>query len=79
MRKTLIVLAVLAVLLGGCQGVRLNAEYSQLLDKTAALSAESARRAEANELTTVQMVEVLVKQAETWAMFQAGRDGKATP
>jgi len=42
MKRALCVLAVLIVLLAGCSGVIMNAEYSQLLDKTAALSAETA-------------------------------------
>jgi len=59
----------------GCGGVQLNAEYSQLLDQTAVLSAETARRAEAGGLTTEQMVAALRYQADCWASFRDGRDG----
>ena len=43
MRTYLCVAVVLAVVLGGCSGVILNAQYSQLLDETTALSVETAR------------------------------------
>jgi hypothetical protein len=60
----------------GCSGVWMNAEYSQLLDRTAALSAEAALRARSGELTGEQMTDALVKQAETWRRFQDARDGR---
>ena len=75
MKRTLMVLMALAVLLAGCSGVVLNAEYSQLLDQTAALSAETARRAEAGELSPDEMVAALKAQAETWQRLRHARDG----
>jgi uncharacterized lipoprotein YmbA len=78
MKRALCVLAVLIVLLAGCSGVIMNAEYSQLLDKTAALSAETARRAEAGNLTPPEMVDALKAQADVWQKFKDARDGKAS-
>ena len=73
-KEWLLVLAVAAAM-AGCSGVILNAEYSQLLDRTAALSAETARRAEANALTGDQMKQALGAQAGIWARFRDARDG----
>ena len=67
----------LTALLAGCSGVILNAEYSQLLDKTAALSAETARRADANSLPVADMKTALRKQASVWRQFKDARDGIA--
>ena len=76
--KKLIIIAVLlaGVLAAGCNGVTLNAEYSQLLDYTAALSDETARRAAAGKLSQAEMTAALAKQAATWRMFQDTRDGR---
>jgi hypothetical protein len=63
------------VLLTGCNGVQLSAEYSTLLDKSAALSAEAANRAEAGTLSEADKTAILRKQATTWALFQNARDG----
>jgi len=65
-----------AILLAGCSGVWMNAEYSKLLDKTAALSAETAERAEAGKLSEAEMKESLAKQAETWLTFKKAKDGE---
>lgn len=62
----------------GCSGVTMNAQYSQLLDRTAALSAETAARAEQGKLTEAQKTAALSAQAMTWQMFRDARDGKAT-
>jgi len=70
------VMVLMVVVMGGCSGVWMNAEYSQLLDETEALSTESARRAEAAEFTTEQMVEALKMQASVWGRFQDARDGQ---
>ena len=78
MKKMLIVL-VLAVLVSGCSGVILSPKYSALLDKTAALSAETAVRAQGGELSEADKTAALVKQAQVWKEFQAARDGKVTP
>ena len=65
----------LAASLPGCNGVVLSAEYSKLLDDTADLSAETARRANAGTLEIELMTAALAKQARTWYEFQCGRDG----
>lgn len=71
-------LAIVAfVLLTGCNGVQLSAEYSTLLDKSAALSNEAATRAEAGTLSEADKTAILRKQATTWQLFQDARDGKA--
>ncbi|MCD4699556.1 MAG: hypothetical protein K8R91_03170 [Phycisphaerae bacterium] len=77
----LLVLCLLSVLVilpvvAGCGGVIMNAEYSALLDKTTALSTETALRAGDGALTTEQMKVALLKQAETWQKFKDARDGK---
>ena len=77
----LLVLCLLMALLilpfiAGCSGVWMNAEYSTLLDKTTALSTETALRAKDGVLTTEQMTVALLKQAETWQKFKAAKDGK---
>jgi len=71
----IVVLACLAAILPGCNGVVLSAEYSKLLDDTADLSAETARRANAGTLEVELMTAALAKQARTWYEFQCGRDG----
>ncbi len=76
MKRALLVMVVVApLILAGC-GVVVNAKYSELLDKTAVLSAETARRAEAGDLTPEEMVAALKRQAETWQRFRDARDGK---
>jgi PBP1b-binding outer membrane lipoprotein LpoB len=75
--RTVIVMLLLAVLMAGCSGVIMNATYSNMLDQTVALSAETAKRADANQLNTQQMKDALRYQAQTWAYFQKARDGKA--
>ena len=73
-----IVLAVvMAIGLAGCNGVIMNAEYSQLLDETAALSNETAIRAGFGRLDANQMGEALRLQADVWEKFRAARDGRA--
>lgn len=76
MKRIAFVLLILA-LLPGCSGVILSAKYSDLLDTTAALSAETARRAAGGELTAEQIQQSLDRQAATWRLFQDARDGKA--
>ena len=76
MRRALLVMVlVVPLLVSGC-GVWTNARYSELLDRTAVLSAETARRAEAGELAPEEMVAALKLQAETWQRFRDARDGK---
>jgi hypothetical protein len=74
-RALLVMVLVIPLILAGC-GVVVSAKYSELLDKTAVLSAETARRAEAGELTSEEMVAALKRQAETWQRFRDARDGK---
>ena len=76
MRQTLILIIVAALLVGGCSGVIMNAEYSQLLDETAALSAETADRAEQGKLSSEEMAQALRLQATAWQKFRDARDGK---
>jgi len=73
--KRAILAAVVVLALAGCNGVQLSAEYSTLLDKSAALSAEAANRAEAGQLSEADKTAILRKQATTWQLFQNARDG----
>ena len=73
--KRIALVAVLLLLLSGCSGVIMNAEYGQLLDKTAALSAQTADRAEAGSLSPGEMTQALVLQAQTWQKFKDAKDG----
>jgi hypothetical protein len=75
MRYLAMVVVVGIVLCSGC-GVILNSEYSTLLDQSAALSIETAKRADAGALSQPEMVAALKYQANTWTLFQGGRDGK---
>ena len=77
MRRTIVALALVGVLsLAGCRGVIMNAEYSALLDHTAALSLETAARAEGGQLAPADMAQALTSQAVAWQKFQDARDGK---
>lgn len=75
--KRLMFVVLFAAVLGGCSGVMLNAEYSQLLDETAALSRETADRAAAGKLDPNQMSAALTYQAGVWQRFRDARDGTA--
>ena len=77
MRMVLVVSILCATVLAGCGGVWMNAEYSRLVDETAALSAETARRAEGRELDPNQMAAALRAQACVWGKLVDARDGKA--
>ncbi len=76
MKRFLIICVVLGML-SGCNGVILNATYSDLLDTTATLSDATATKAEGGELTPAQMTSALRGQAKVWKRFQDARDGKA--
>jgi hypothetical protein len=65
-------------LLTGCSGVQMNARYSELLDKTAMLSAPTAATAREGRLTEEQKTQALEAQARTWQLFRDARDGKAS-
>ncbi len=73
--KKLILMLCLGLMLAGCNGVILNTEYSKLLNTTADLSIETARRANAGTLSPDLMKAALSAQAGTWYKFQCGRDG----
>jgi len=78
MKKWIAVACAAAVLLSGC-GVVMDAKYSKLLDRTTAISMETARRAKAGTLTPLEMSVSLQHQAVAWRLFQDARDGKAEP
>ena len=71
-----IALLLMAVLLSGCSGVMMNAEYSNLLDQTVAMSDAAAVRAKAGTLDNESMIRCLELQALTWRRFQDARDGE---
>lgn len=74
-----ILVIMLLFCLFGCNGVTLSPTYSTLLDQTAALSQDTATRAQAGTLTQAQETQALVGQAATWQLFRSARDGNATP
>ena len=74
-----LIVVVILIALAGCNGVNLSPKYSQLLDETAALSNDTATKAEAGVLTSDQKTTSLRGQATVWQEFRDGRDGKATP
>lgn len=75
MAKAFGLMLVLVMFGAGC-GVWCSAEYSVLLDKTAAISSETAIRAQAGTLSSAEMTQALVLQAETWQRFRDARDGQ---
>ncbi|MHC4717524.1 MAG: hypothetical protein ACYS5V_11175 [Planctomycetota bacterium] len=79
MKRTIIAILLLLALTAsaGCGGVILSPRYSRLLDDTAAISAETARRAEAGDLSAEEMARALSRQADVWRKFQQARDGEA--
>ena len=72
-----VVLVVLVGLLAGCNGVILSPTYSQLLDQTAAWTAQAAAQAENGTLDEQQMKACLKSSADHWQKFKDARDGKA--
>ncbi len=76
MKRLIIVVVFCTVLLTGCSGVWMNATYTRLLDETAALSDETARRANAGQLDANEMAAALSVQAHVWHKFVAAREGK---
>jgi hypothetical protein len=60
----------------GCGGVWMNAEYSQLLDRTAALADASATRAQTGLVSPADMATVLRLEADVWQKFRDARDGR---
>lgn len=78
MKRIIIAILLLALTASaGCGGVILSPQYSRLLDDTAAISAETARRAQAGDLSAEEMARALDSQADIWRKFQQARDGEA--
>ena len=76
--KKLIVVALVGLMLAGCSGVWMNAEYSGLLTSTAHLSAETTYRANTGQLTPDEMKQALIGQSIVWAKFVDAKNGVAT-
>ena len=77
MKRTVLILVLgLGLMLAGCSGVIMTAEYSAKLDETAALSAGLAEDAALNRLDPNQMKTALKYNADAWACFQSARDAK---
>jgi len=77
MMKKLLCLVLVLALFSGCSGVWMNATYSALLDRTAALSSETATQAEAGKMAPDEMKAALRSQANVWLQFRNARDGVA--
>jgi len=75
MRRWIAVVLLAALLLPGCSGVIMNAEYSRLLDQTVVIADEIAKRAEAGSFTSQEMIDALRWEAKEWHRFQDARDG----
>ena len=87
--KRLVLILLVVCLFAGCNGVVMNAEYSQRLDETVVISGEASRRSQirtdaavAGEATPEEILEslgfcneMLRLQAGTWIKFQQARDG----
>ena len=71
---TMLLMVAVAAILSGCGGVWMNAEYSGLLTSTAQLSAQTASRANAGQLTPEEMKEALTSQSIVWARFVDARN-----
>ena len=69
MKRAILILALVGLILAGCGGVWMNADYSALLTSTAQLSAETAYRANTGQLTPAEMKEALTSQSIVWAKF----------
>jgi len=75
--KRLLLLALVGLMLAGCSGIVMTAEYSAKLDETAALSAGLAEDAALGRLDPNQMATALKYNADAWKCFQYARDGQA--
>lgn len=70
LKKILITnLIIITVFLSGCS-VWMDAEYQDLLNQSASLSRRYSDLADANELSSEEMKEVLELQAGWWEEFQ---------
>jgi len=80
MKKAILLMMLAAVLLcAGCHEVSMSPVYSKLLDDTAALSEETAKRAEADALSPSEMKLGLRSNADAWQKFRDARDGVKPP
>jgi len=79
MKRTMGILVLCLLLLPGCGGVWMNAEYSQLLDATAALSDESATRAEKGLLTPTDSAQILRLESNVFQKLRAAKGGVKSP
>jgi len=75
--KRFLILALVGLMLAGCSGVIMTAQYSAKLDETAALSAGLATDAARGLLDPNQMKTALKYNADAWKCFQQARDGEA--
>jgi apolipoprotein N-acyltransferase len=65
----------LVITASGC-AVIMNAQYTDLLNRTTALSAATAERAEEDKLSKEEMTKALRLQANVWQRFKDAREGK---
>ena len=77
MKKMIASVLLLALVVGGCSGLWANATYSTLIDRTAAASEVTAKKAMVGELTEQQKTDALIAQAMTWRQIKNAKDGKA--
>jgi len=75
--KRILTTVLCGLMLAGCSGVIMNAEYSSKLDETAALSAGLAEDAARGKLDPNEMRTALKYNADAWKCFQSARDGVA--
>ena len=76
MKKIIVLLVLCGLFVGGCSGVIMSSQFSKLLDQTADTAEEVADRADAGELSEMEMKRALRIQANTWRDFQKAKDGK---
>ena len=70
MKRVLMVLCVLALLAGGCNGVQLNKEYSALLDAAASQASVDAAAVAAERMTPEAVSASLDARATDWSNFR---------
>ena len=75
--KRFLILALVGLMLAGCSGVIMTAQYSAKLDETAALSAGLAADAARGLLDPNETAAALKYNADAWKCFQQARDGEA--
>ena len=78
MKRWIAVVTLAALLLVmGCSGVSMNAEYSRLLDDTVIYADDAVRRVDAGEWTPENMTTAIHILAKRWHRLQDARDGVA--